>query len=272
MPSLRLLAGMLLCGLGCSALAHADTVSLADHDSDGLVAAMRQANRAQRPLRIELAPHGLYVLKDCADPRLRLGLPEVTRSLTIVGHGAEIRRYSDGDFALLGVAAGGRLALHDLTLAEGGDGAVVNRGVLHLDGVRITDSSGSEAVLRNYGVLRGADNLIGYNALLGAQNDAGVLLNYGRVELARTQFVGNRSSARPDVIAASALLNLGEARLTDVTVEGNSVLDANGGSRALVTLGNGRLDGTGIVLRDNWPDNWPQESQPQPTAVLLPTP
>ena len=52
MPSLRLLAGMLLCG-PVAALAHADTVQPADHDSDGLVAAMRQHNRAQRPLRID---------------------------------------------------------------------------------------------------------------------------------------------------------------------------------------------------------------------------
>lgn len=272
MPPIRLLAGMLALGLACAATAHADTITLIDHDSDGLVAAIRRGNESLRPLRIELAPHGLYVLKDSAEPRLRLGLPEIGRALTIVGHGAEIRRYSDREFALIGVGERGRLSLQDLTLAEGAEGAVVNRGVLHLEGVRITDSSGGEAVLRNYGVLRGADNLIGYNAVLGAQSDAGVLLNYGRLELARTQFVGNRSSARLDAIAASALLNLGDARLTDVTVEGNSVLDANTGSRALVTLGNGQLHGQGVVLRDNWPDNWPHERAARPTAALLPAP
>lgn len=239
--------------------AHAVTVTLADHDSAGLVAAVTQANQTHLPLRIELAPHGLYVLKDCAEPRLHLGLPQVRGAVTIVGNGAEIRRYADSEFALLGVADSGRLALENLTLAEGAGGALVNRGIVHLDGVRITDSSGSDAAVRNYGTLRGVDSLIGYNAVMGATRDAGVVLNYGQISLVRTRFVGNRIGGHANAISASALLNLGTARLRDVTVEGNSALDVEPGNHALINLGNGQLESERVVSRDNWPDNWPGE-------------
>ena len=243
-----------------AATAQADTVVLSDHDSAGLVAAMELANHNRQPVRIELADHGLYVLRESVDTHQRLGLPTVRRALTIVGHGAEIRRYSDTEFALIEVAQGGRLALQDVTLAEGADGSVVNRGILHMDGVHITDASGSDAALRNYGTLRGADSSISYNTLLGVARDAGVVQNYGHMELARSQISGNRISGRDNAIAASALLNLGDAQLTDVTIEGNSALDMQPGQHTLINLGNAQLHGAGIVLRDNWPDNWPQET------------
>src|SRR5690349_14801795 len=179
-----LLAASLMAAFSCTAFS--ETLTLADHDSASLVAAIARANQSRQPLRIELAPHGLYVLRESAEPRLRLGLPEIRGAVTVVGNGAEIRRYSDSEFALIGIAHGGRLALEDLTLAEGAGGALVNRGVLHLDNVRVTDSSGSDAALRNYGTVRAVDSLIGYNTVLGAGRDAGVVLNYGHLDLTRT--------------------------------------------------------------------------------------
>ena len=127
--------------------------------------------------------------------------------------------------------------------------------------MRITDSSGNEAVLRNHGVLRGADNLIGYNALpRRAERRRRTRSTTAAMELARTRFVGNRSSARLTVTAASAACSTKIDAPHRRHGEGNSVLDANGGSRAC-DPGQRPPDGTGIVLRDNWPwDNWPQES------------
>ena len=49
------------------------------------------------------------------------------------------------------------------------------------------------------------------------------------------------------------------AQLRDVTVEGNSAPDAEGGNHALINLGNGQLESERLVSRDNWPDNWPGE-------------
>lgn len=263
-----LLAASLMAAASC--FAHAETLTLADHDSAGLVAAITQANQSRQPLRIELASHGLYILRESAEPRLHLGLPEIRGAVTLVGNGAEIRRYSDTEFAIVGVAHGGRLALEDVTLAEGAGGALINRGVLHLDHVRMTDTSGNDAALRNYGTLRGVDSLIGYNTVVGAGRDAGVVLNYGHLDLARTRFVGNRISARINAIAASALLNLGTAQLHDVTVEGNSALDVGGGNHALINLGNGQLESERLVSRDNWPDNWPGEASSANVASVAP--
>lgn len=240
--------------------ASAATFIIADHDSDGLVAAIRAAESTREPDRIELAPGGLYVIRKASDSRQQFGLPLIRSAITIVGNGAEIRRYSDDEFALVGVAHAGKLALEKLGLAEGSRGAIVNRGVLHLDAVRITDSvaDSSNAIVTNYGTLRGWDSEISHNAVLSAKRDAGIVLNFGRMELFRSRLVGNTvTGRRSSVLTASALLNLGEIDLRDVAIEDNSALaepNDTSTAHAVVNLGNGSLHGERVTLVDNWPE------------------
>jgi hypothetical protein len=210
----------------------------------------------------------LFIGSDLHDPRPRhrrhtrqqLGLPLIRSSITIVGNGAEIRRYSDEEFALVGVAHTGKLALEHLGLAEASRGAIINRGVLHLDHVHVTDSlaDGANAIVINYGTLRGWDSEISHNAVLSAKRDAGIVLNFGRMELNRSRLSGNTvTGRRSSVLTASALLNLGEIRLNDVTIDGNSALaepNDTSSAHAVVNLGNGSLHGERVTLVDNWPE------------------
>ncbi|HJU40775.1 MAG TPA: hypothetical protein VJ724_14490 [Tahibacter sp.] len=239
--------------------AHAATFVVADHDAAGLVRAIAQAEATPEPDRIELAPHGLYLMRDAADDERKFALPLVRGALTIAGNGAEIRRYSDAGFALVGIARGGKLALENLALAEAAHGAIVNRGVLHVDRVRITDSTadGANAIVVNYGTLRGVDSEISHNAVLAASRDAGIVLNYGRIDLARTRLSGNTVTGRRAALTASALLNLGDAELSDVTIEGNSARAEPDDMRyayAVVNVGNGALRSDGVRLVDNLPE------------------
>lgn len=240
--------------------AHAATFTVADHDSKALIAAIQSAEATLEPDRIELAKAGLYIIREASDSTRRLGLPLIRSAITIVGNGAEIRRYSDHEFALLGVAPSGKLALENLGLAEASRGALINRGVVHLDRVRITDSfaDGTNAIVVNYGTLRGWDSEISHNAVLAAKRDAGIVMNFGRMELARCRLSGNTvTGRRSSVLTASALLNLGDIGLRDVTIEGNSALaepNDTSSAHAVVNLGNGVLRGEGVVLANNWPE------------------
>jgi len=238
--------------------ATAATFTIRDHDSAGLIAAIRAAESTREPDRIELAAGGLYIVR--AADSAGLGLPLIRSALTIAGNGAEIRRYSDQEFALVGVAHTGKLALENLGLAEASRGSVINRGVLHLDRVRITDNlaDGANAIVINYGTLRGWDCDISHNAVLSAKRDAGIVLNFGRLELSRSRLAGNTvTGRRSSVLTASAMLNLGEIRLRDVTIQDNSALaepNDSSSAYAVVNVGNGSLQGEGVTLLGNWPE------------------
>lgn len=256
-----------------SAAPKAATFIIRDHDTAGLVAAIRSAESTLEPDRIELAPGGLYILRSPSDTRQQLGLPLVRSAITIVGNGAEIRRYSDDEFAMVGVANSGKLALEHLAIAEASRGAIINRGVLHLDTVRVTDSlaDGTNAIVVNYGTLRGWDSEISHNAVLSAKRDAGIVLNFGRMELARSRLVGNTvTGRRSSVLTASALLNLGDISLRDVTIEGNSSLaepNDTSTAHAVVNVGNGSLHGERVTLVDNWPEEANRLPSGDPDAI-----
>lgn len=242
------------------ASASAATFTVRNHDTEGLIAAINAAEATREPDRIELADAGLYIVRAAYDSKQPFGLPLIRSSITIVGNGAEIRRYSDQEFALVGIAHTGRLALENLGIAEAARGAVINRGVLHMDKVRVTDSlaDGTNAIVVNYGTLRGWDSEISHNAVLSAKRDAGIVLNFGRMDLARSRLAGNTvTGRRSSVLTASALLNLGEISLRDVTIEDNSALaepNDTSTAHAIVNVGNGSLHGERVTLVDNWPE------------------
>lgn len=234
------------------------TVEIADRDVDGLVAAIHQANRSQEKTTIRLAQGGLYTLVTPSDEDRELGLPTVTGKIVIRGNDADLRRYSHEDFALLAVAKGGELSVHGLTLAEGSRGALVNHGELELINVKVVDNIAKNvpAIIENYGRLRVSGSEISYNQLAAAQRDAGTVVNYGRLEVVRSDIQSNWISRRYDsLIAASAVLNLGELKLAAVNIRENTAMpeleDASLG--AIVNAGNGVYQATELTLENNEP-------------------
>lgn len=236
----------------------ATTVDIPDRDVDSLVATIHHANQSREATTIRLAHGGLYTLVTAADENRELGLPAITGDITILGNEADLRRYSDEDFALIAVADGGKLKLEQLTLAEGSRGALVNRGDLELDQVRVVDNIAKNvpAIIENYGHLRVRDSEISYNQLAGTQRDAGTVLNYGRLELVRSSIESNWISRRYDsLIAASAVLNLGELKLSAVRIRENIAqpeqIETSLG--AIVNVGNGAFQASELTLENNEP-------------------
>jgi len=253
----RRLLPLLVAALLSPALA-ADTIDIPDRDVDALVAAIYRANQSREPTTIELAQGGLYTLVTAADEIRELGLPAVTGDVTILGNEADLRRYSDEDFALVAVGDGGRLTLRRLTLAEGSRGALINRGELELDHVRVVDNVAKDvpAIVENYGQLRVRDSEISYNHLAGTQRDAGTVLNYGQLELVRSSIESNWISRRYDsLVAASAVLNLGELKLASVRIRENTAMPEliNASLGAIVNVGNGAYQASELTLERNEP-------------------
>ncbi|HQW80671.1 MAG: hypothetical protein IPF83_11005 [Rhodanobacteraceae bacterium] len=234
------------------------TVDIPDRDVDALAATIHHANQSREATTIRLAHGGLYTLVTAADENRELGLPAITGDITILGNDADLRRYSDEDFALIAVADGGKLKLERITLAEGSRGALVNRGVLELDRVRVVDNIAKNvpAIIENYGQLRIFDSEISYNQIAGTQRDAGTVLNYGRLELVRSSIESNWISRRYDsLIAASAVLNLGELKLSKVRVRENTAMPelVETSLGAIINAGNGVYQASQLTLENNEP-------------------
>ncbi|PIV32328.1 MAG: hypothetical protein COS34_13760 [Lysobacterales bacterium CG02_land_8_20_14_3_00_62_12] len=239
-------------------LAVATEVRIADRDSPGLIAAIEAANAAATPTTIHLAEHGLYTLASAADPDHQIGLPILRGSIRIDGHDAEIRRYANADYTLIAIATGAEVQLNDLTLAEGSEGALVNRGKVQLNRVKVVDNVARtvSAIVENYGSIRIRDSEISYNQLAGSQRDAGTVVNYGTLQLERTRIVGNVVSRRYDSLyAASAVLNFGKLHLHDVAIEENAaeaILSA-AALGSIINLGTGNLEASALTLVNNEP-------------------
>ncbi len=235
-----------------------NTIDIADRDADALAAAIHQANQSTGETTIRLARGGLYFLATAADDARELGLPTITGKVVLHGNDAELRRYSNEDFALLAVAKGGQVHIDSLTMAEGSRGALVNHGDLWLDRVRVVDNVAKNvpAIIENYGRLRVISSEISFNQLAATQRDAGTVLNYGTLELARSSIESNWISRRYDsLIAASAVLNLGELKLVGVSIRENTANadQDNAALGAIVNAGNGAYEGSEVTLENNDP-------------------
>lgn len=247
--SIRLCAAT-LCFAVCTSTASSADYHIANLDADGLAAAIRHANATPQPDVVHLAPQGLYSL-DAAESGL--ALPPVRGRLTLMGHGAELRRNTSEPLALLEIALGGELEIHDLTLAEGSRGAVRNHGILRLQRSAIVDGTtqSENAIVQNFGTLEARDSVIGYNQVAGAGRDAAIVLNYGSMRLERCRVAGNSLSRRYPTLAAAPLLNYGELVLDALSIEDNDVIDGFEGlaSAAVMNLGAGRIAGTELPPR-----------------------
>lgn len=269
MPARHLFA---ITALLFSGLVDAAELRIADRDSPALIAAIEAANAAATPTIIHLAQHGLYTLGAAADPDHQIGLPILRGTIRIDGHGAEIRRYADADYTLIAIAASGQVQLNDLTLAEGSEGALVNRGHTQLNRVKVVDNVARtvSAIIENYGSIRISDSEISYNQLAGSQRDAGTMVNYGRLQVERTRIVGNVVSRRYDsLFAASAVLNFGLLKMRDVAIEENAaepILSA-AALGSIINLGTGNLESSALTLVNNEP---PESNIIGNTGVYIP--
>lgn len=239
-----------------AAPASAEVISVAARDAAGLAAAIEHANKSPSEDIIELAADSLYAIHEAAEPARAIALPTIRSRIRILGNNAEIRRYADEPLLLLSIAPAGSLRMEHVTLAEGTRGAILNHGTLELHHVKVLDNTatGAEAIVTNYGRMSARGSELSYNEIAGAQRDAGIVLNYGTLDIVDSVLAANSVSRRyRSLVGASAILNLGEARLRDVMVTGNALADALDEARddALVTLGNGRFDNVGVVLSDN---------------------
>jgi hypothetical protein len=219
--------------------ADAEIISVAPRDSAGLIAALDYANRTPGEDIIELAAGSLYLVGDGAN-----ALPTIRSRIRILGNRAEIRRYAEGRVTLLTVAPAGHLRAEFLTLAEGTQGAIVNRGHVELHHVAISDNTavGAQAIVTNFGTFVATDTGISNNEIAGAQRDAGIVLNYGDVTLRDCVFADNAVSRRYDsVVAVAGVLNFGRATLTRVALGGNIAPEPTD-EKPLVDLGNGRTE------------------------------
>lgn len=233
------IATCLACLLSAPWAAHAVVISVGPRDAEGLIAAIHEANRSPGEDIIELAPGSLYLVGDGDGD----ALPTIRSRIRILGNRAEIRRYADRRVALINVAPAGQLRAEYLTLAEGTRGAIVNHGRVELYHVAISDNvaSGAQAIVTNHGTLVGRDVEISHNEIAGAERDAGVVLNFGEIDLADCVFVDNAVSRRyPSIVAVAGVLNFGRANLTRVAI-GDNVAPEPAAEEPLVNLGNGRM-------------------------------
>ncbi len=217
---------------------------IANRDVAGLIRAIQSANATPDADVIHLAAGGIYTL-DWTDSS-GLGLPPFKGHLQILGHGAEIRRYSGTPMRLLEIATDGVAQLSDLVLAEANRGALVNHGNLTLERVTITDSENDPAVahtiVHNLGQMQMRDSLLGYNRIRGVAENGGIVVNNGALELFGTRFIANevvRSSS--DALAAGAVLNLGSLAVDGGLFEDNTVESPDGDliASAVLDLSNG---------------------------------
>lgn len=237
---------LLLIALPFLSAAHAEDLEIKDRDVAALIAALQKSNETRGPHRISLAAGGIYTLQSAASPGL--GLPGLRGGIVIEGNGAEIRRYAAYRMALIEVAAGARVVIRNLTLAEGSRGALHNHGVLLLDRVSIIDSvhSHADAIVTNFGHLTLRDSLLGWNQVSVSHGDTGLIENHGRLSLQRSRMVGNSASRAPNQRGeAAAVLNTGELVVSAVEFQENAMIDPFGGMafRAVRNLGQGRADG-----------------------------
>lgn len=227
--ALLILAG--LCGAASAAEYH-----VRDRDPEALSAAIRHANASPGADTIHLARNGLYPIFAPADEQR--ALPVIEGELRIVGHGAALRRYSDRRVSLIEVAAGAELRLQNLSLAEGAQGAITNRGRLFLADVQITDSTAAEppAIVINDGELFASRCEFSFNQLLGARGVGGALINRGLMRISDSVIAGNRVSRQSATLSSGAVLNFGELTMQRVRFEDNRLTDTAGDDALIAVL------------------------------------
>ena len=234
-------SSLLLIALPCSA----KEFSISNGDATGLLRAITLANQSPDADIITLAKHGLYAI---SQPSAKYLLPSLQNSLTINGNGAEIRRYTKASVTLISTDKNSKVVLRNLILAEGSEGALINRGDLLLDRVKIvdTDSGNAQAIITNYGRLSLSNSELAYNQMPVQAHDAGVIINHGELSLSFSKIYGNtiRQDKTPLAFALGAL-NFGNIKINGFSIDGNDIDPAINPSQlyGIINIGKARVYG-----------------------------
>lgn len=240
----------------CAGSASALVYSVNAGDTAGLLAAIDAANASPEADLIELEK-GFYLFEQ-AYGESSSALPALQGQLRIQGNGAELRRYSKQDFRLLEVAHQAQVQIDNVVFAEGSLGAAINFGKLscrHCQFIDHTDRR-SLAIIENYGELQLRFSDVSFNTVANAARDAGTIVNFGLTGIHASRLQANSLSRRFESLAlASALLNFGEARLSDVRITENEAgLEYSGFSTgSVINLGNGTAALSDVVEQGNLP-------------------
>jgi hypothetical protein len=234
-------SSLLLIALPCSA----KEFSISNGDVRGFLKAITLANASPEADTITLAKHGLYAINQTAGASL---LPGLQNTLTINGNGAEIRRYTKASVCLLIAEKNSRIVLNNLILAEGSEGALINRGDLLLDRVKIvdTDSGNSQAIITNYGRLSLSNSELAYNQMPLQAHDAGVIINHGELSLSFSKIHSNMIRQRNNPLAfALGALNFGSIKINGFNIDANDIDPAISPSQlaGIINIGKAKVYG-----------------------------
>lgn len=213
-------SSLLLVALPCSA----KNFTIPNGDNIGFLKAVTEANESSEADTITLAKRGLYAISTPAS-RTSL-LPAFRNTLTIEGNGAEIRRYTKAALALVSVDKGSQIVFRDLILAEGSEGAVINRGNLLLDRVRIidTDAGKSRAIITNYGRMSLNNSELAHNHVPVRAHDTGVIINHGELSISFSKIHDNTvRQDRNKLVVALGALNFGQIKINELVIDANDI-------------------------------------------------
>lgn len=247
-PWLLALAAIVLQGLAVAQVALAATFNIPDGDTVALINAIDAANANSEADTIHLAQDGTYILT--AEVDVELGLPLVTSTIRVEGHGAILKRSgADGTprFRFLGVMTDGRLTLNNMTLRNGlatVGGAIGVAGELTLNDCEIRDNDGGVAGGGILNTETGATTLNDSRLSSNSASSGGGIFNQGgRVTLTGSRLSDNTASS------GGGIWNLGggTVKLMNSTMSGNSA-DFGGGIWNHGGVGDAGEGGTVILI------------------------
>ena len=206
------------------------------------------ADTIEMTMRLITQPHG--GVDGCS-----VGLPPITSTITINGHGLNIERgpHPSYGMCLFYVTSSGNLTLNDLTLKSGYcmllGGAIYNSGTVNLNRSTVTNSSSGQGGggIFNGGTLIITDSTISNN--VAGDLPGGGIYNVDRLILIASTVSGNHAGHGGGIEN-----NDGHTTMINSTVSGNSASTLGGGIRNVGTLdvtystisGNSAAEGGGI--------------------------
>ncbi|HEX3393167.1 MAG TPA: hypothetical protein VHS52_01455 [Acidimicrobiales bacterium] len=235
----------------------------------GLRAAIAHSNHTAGADTIDLAPGCTYVLTKEANPGN--GLPVVTGTLVIHGHGATIRRSSESAFRIVEVAPGADLTLDQITVSGGlvsssGGATAFGGGILNSGQLTIIDSTISDNGVSGTGASAGGGG-IANNGTLSVhdtvlRNNTATATGTGIIFAAVGGAILNRTGATTTIddssVVANAAISTGSSQLFFIASAGgianSGTLTVNrtdiNGNRAVADGANGQAGGGGISIAD----------------------
>jgi hypothetical protein len=236
-----LAAALVIYALTTSPPVQAKTFHCSAGDVSCLIAAINEANanrQKKNTIRLEAGTYILTAIDNTTaeEPNglpVANGLPVITSTLTITGHGAKTtiieRDTSAPFFRILSVAAAGTLTLQRLTLRggfpfAGSGGGIFNDGTLTITNSTISSNGtldGSGGGIFNFGTLTITNSTISSNE---ARLNGNGIFNGGTLTLTNSTIVGNTQvEADSFVVSGGGIFTVGTVELQNTILALNMV-------------------------------------------------